>query len=128
MCKGGHADHIYVCTCTPCTFVQFSPMHQETALFNRGAATLLREGLEEGGMHTDWATDWVQGSHSYRDILGTHDMHTQWRKCPPSSPPPQLPLSSSSSSFATLALFELWGSLVSGSAGLLLEVSAGAKW
>ena len=51
-------------------------------------ATLLREGLEEGGVHTDWATDWVQWSHSYRDTLGTHHMHTHC--VPPSSPPPQL--------------------------------------
>ena len=83
MCKRGHADHIYVCTRTPCTFVQFSLMHQETALFSRGAATLLRGGLEEGGVHTDWVTDWVQGSHSYRDTLGTHDMHTQWKGMSP---------------------------------------------
>ena len=35
--------------------------------------TLLRGGLEEGGVHTHWATDWVQWS------LGTHDMHTHWK-------------------------------------------------
>ena len=32
--------------------------------------TLLKGGLEEGGVHTDW----VQWSHSYRGTLGTHNM------------------------------------------------------
>ena len=91
-------------------------------------ATLLRGGLEEGGVHTDWATDWVQWSHSYRNTLGTHDMHTHWKgmSLPPHlhhsylcPPPPPLPF---------LTLFDLWGSLISGPAGLLLDVNAGAEW
>ena len=80
-------------------------------------------------MDTDWAIDWVQWSYSYRNTLGTHDMHTHWKGmplpshlhhsylCPP--PPPSLPL---------LTIFDLWGSLVSGPDGLLLDVVTGPEW
>ena len=61
--------------------------------------------------------------------IGTHWEHTtcthNGRACSPSSPSSQVPMSSSSSSFA---LFELRSSLVSGPAVLLLDVSAGAEW
>ena len=118
MCKRGHADHIYVCTRTPCTFVQFSLMHQETALFSRGAATLLRGGLEEGGVHTDWATDWVQGSHSYRD---TRHAHTTEGHVPPPHlhhrylcplPPPLLLSLNCGAHLSVVQLFSSWMSVL----------------
>ena len=113
----------HVCTHSPCTFVQLSPSRPETALFSGGAGHTAQRRSEEGGVHTDW----VQWSHSYRDTL-EHMTCTQTLEghvpphlhhsylCPP---PPPLPL---------LTLFDLWGSLVGGPAGLLLGVITGAEW